>query len=204
MNIFFKKAFTLVEFLIVISIFLILTGIMLTRYTGIKSSISIENLAQDIAITIRKAQLFSVGVRETDSAIGKVIPPGYGISIPPITSPGLDKEYIFFADLDFPISGGNKEYDDSSGGNVCGKNTLDNNLECLEKITINTDDYINNTYVDGSPCGSRLDIVFTRPNLSATISCNGSIYNEAKIEITNSEGKIKNIIIPTAGNIYVE
>lgn len=199
-----EKGFTLVEFMVVIGIFVVMAAITLTRYSSLKSNVSIDVLAQDIAISIRKAQLFSVGVRETDSALGKIIPPGYGISVPQITSPGTDKTYVFFADMDFPTQGGNKEYDDTSGGSVCGISTLDNNQECMETITISSDEYINATYVDGSVCGSRFDVVFTRPNLVATISCGGNVYSEGKIEIKNPEGKTKNIIIPTAGNIYVE
>lgn len=200
----FKKGFTLIEFMVVIGIFVVMTAIILTRYTKLKSNVSIDTLAQDVALSIRKAQLFSVGVRETDSALGKIIPPGYGISVPQTTAPGADKTYMFFADLNFPIQGGNKEYDDMSGGVVCGTSMLDNNQECLETMIISSEEYINATYVNGSPCNSRLDIVFTRPNLTATISCGGSTYSEAKIEIKNPEGRTKSIIIPTAGNIYVE
>lgn len=197
--------FTLVEFLVVIGIFIVMMAIMLTRYTSIKSSVSIETLAQDIAISVRKAQLYSVGVKETDSALGKIFPPGYGISFEPVMGAGTSKSYVFFADLGFPNPlVGNKEFDDISNGALCGTSTLDNDLECLDTITITSDDFIKEIYADGSPCTSSLDIVFTRPNLSASIKCGSSSASEAKIEVSSLDNIVKSIIIPKAGNIYVE
>lgn len=198
-----SRGFTLIEFIVVIGIFVIFSGMMLSKYSTIKSSVSIESLAQDIAISIRKTQLYSVGVKETDSVVGKIFPPGYGVSFSPITS-GNTKSFIIFADMDFFTPSGNKSYDDTSGNTLCGIEFLDGSNECLEKITISSADYIKNIYMDNTPCNSNLDIVFSRPNLSASIKCGSSVGQEAKIDISNFEGQTKSIIIPTAGNIYVQ
>ncbi len=197
-NINFISGFTLVEFMVVIGIFIIFSGMMLTRYSGLKSSVSIETLSQDIAISVRKAQLYSVGVKETDSTLGKVFPPGYGVSFSPISS-GNVKSYFIFADMN-----GDKTYTDVSGGTLCGIASLDSSNECLETITISSDDFVKEIYAVGSICNSNLDIVFSRPNLSASIKCGSTQVSQAKIKISNTEGQVKSIVVPTAGNIYVE
>src|SRR3989338_7639199 len=76
------NGFTLIEFMIVIGIVVVFSGIMLSKYSTLKSSTSVENLAQDMAISIRKAQLYSVGVRGINAPLlgGEIFPPGYGIS----------------------------------------------------------------------------------------------------------------------------
>ncbi len=53
-----KKGFTLIEFIVIISIFAIMASIALFNYGGFRSNVSLNNLAHDIGLTIRQAQVF--------------------------------------------------------------------------------------------------------------------------------------------------
>lgn len=52
------KGFTLIEFIVIISIFAIMASIALLNFNGFRSNISLSNLANDIGLTIRQAQVF--------------------------------------------------------------------------------------------------------------------------------------------------
>ena len=80
--IFRKKAnsgFTLVELLITISIFVILTGVVLFSQSKFNGSILLTNLAYDTAVTLRQAQTYGINIKEfnTGSGTGQFVP--YGV-----------------------------------------------------------------------------------------------------------------------------
>lgn len=53
-----KKGFTLVEFIVILIIFSIMAATALVNFTGFRNNIGLNNLAQDIALTVRQAQVF--------------------------------------------------------------------------------------------------------------------------------------------------
>jgi prepilin-type N-terminal cleavage/methylation domain-containing protein len=52
------QGFTLIEFIVIISIFAIMASVALFNFTGFRSNVGQNNLAHDIALTIRQAQVF--------------------------------------------------------------------------------------------------------------------------------------------------
>lgn len=50
------KGFTLVEFVVIMGIFAIMVGVIMSNFNGFKSLITLDNLAQDIALSIRQVQ----------------------------------------------------------------------------------------------------------------------------------------------------
>ncbi len=52
------NGFTLIEFVVIISIFAIMAGVALVNFAGFKSNVGLNNLSHDIALTIRQAQVF--------------------------------------------------------------------------------------------------------------------------------------------------
>lgn len=52
------KGFSLIEFVVIISIFAIMAGIGLFSFRGFQTDITVNNLAHDIAITIRNVQTY--------------------------------------------------------------------------------------------------------------------------------------------------
>lgn len=56
--------FTLVEFIVIMSIFAIMVGVVLFNFTSFRSRVTLDNLAHDIALSIRQIQT-SAGTSET-------------------------------------------------------------------------------------------------------------------------------------------
>lgn len=55
-----KNGFTIVEFIVVISIFAIMTSISMVNYNEQRATIETSNLAETIALTIRQAQVYGI------------------------------------------------------------------------------------------------------------------------------------------------
>ena len=134
------KGFTLVELMVVVSIFAIVTSISIYNYSNFNSSLSIQNLADDIALTVRRAQSFAIGVRGYGGSFNE----GYGIhfSSNPNTKDyeGSNTSFVLFSDMGINQ---NKKYDYSSDGS-CGEPTLNN--ECIEVLSIKSADEIKAIY----------------------------------------------------------
>src|SRR3989338_7579467 len=64
-----NRGFTLVELLVTLSLFVVLTTIVLFSQSKFNGSILLTNLAYDVAITVRQAQTYGVNVRETSSGV---------------------------------------------------------------------------------------------------------------------------------------
>ncbi len=52
------KGFTLIEFIVIISIFAIMASVALLNFNGFRSNVSLNNLANDIGLVVRQAQVF--------------------------------------------------------------------------------------------------------------------------------------------------
>ncbi|MFH1170171.1 MAG: type II secretion system protein [Candidatus Vogelbacteria bacterium] len=91
-----RAGFTLIEMLVVISIFLIMTGVILANFPAFRDKAALDLLAQEIATTIRQAQVYGIGTREAGSEFTS-----YGIYFALDTSKGLNnKTFYLYADKD--------------------------------------------------------------------------------------------------------
>ena len=64
----YTEGFTLVEFIVIMAIFAVMVGVVLFNFTGFRSKITLDNLAQDIAISIRQIQTSAgASISTTDS-----------------------------------------------------------------------------------------------------------------------------------------
>jgi prepilin-type N-terminal cleavage/methylation domain-containing protein len=52
------QGFTLIEFVVIISIFAIMATVALFNFSGFRSNVALNNLSHDIALTLRQAQVF--------------------------------------------------------------------------------------------------------------------------------------------------
>lgn len=50
------KGFTLVEFIVIMGIFAIMVGVIIFNFNGFRSTVTLDNLAQDIALSVRQIQ----------------------------------------------------------------------------------------------------------------------------------------------------
>lgn len=196
-NITYKKGFTLVELLITIVIFVMLTGVVLFNQNKFDSTILLKNLAYDIALTIRQAQTYGVNVKESQIS-GEFTSYGVYINIEE------NKKIIFFSDLSTSKDGRFSDED-----TTCSPNDI--NSECLQKYTLKRGNYISKLCVpdtDGSCLEvGELTINFVRPNPDAYIYVDDDLNNKkyAEIELSSSDGSSKSsIVVTSVGQIYVK
>lgn len=205
-----NSGFTIIELLVVIFIFGVISSLVIFNYGAFRSDVSVENLAQDIALTIRRAQIYAVSTKGADNTTF----PSYGVHFSiQGTTPilGTEKAFVLFADLpDYPVVG---QYDQNSIS--CGTvvSSAINQDECLEIINITTSDKIQEI-CDDRACYAKssnpsVDIVFTRPNTEA-IFCfkvGGSpcsTPSNVKIKLTSINGTERLVNVWNTGLIDVK
>jgi len=147
---------TLVELMVVLAIFIIITGLVIFDYGSFRSVTSTQNLANDIALSIRKAQSYAIGVRGIGTNF--LIRHGVHFSTNPNTSEpqsGSNKSFVLFTD--------NVVLDGEYNIGECASPSIS---ECQEILTISGADKISGFYFDDSEFlkEGTLDILFERPN----------------------------------------
>ena len=169
----FKKnknntGFTLIELMVVVFIFLIITSITIFNYGKFNSSVSIQNLADDIALSVRSAQSYAIGVRGANDIFSF----GYGVHFstkqvnPGQEFYGSNKSFVLFADIS-DVDPNAVVYDHDESGK-CGTPVAGN--ECMEVLNILTADQIESIslIIDGTPTSvssnGTVDVWFKRPN----------------------------------------
>lgn len=209
----YNSGITLMELLVVISIFIIISGITIFNYSKFKSSATLQNLADDIALSVRRVQGYAIGVR----GYGDNFSSAYGIhftaSKASAVYSGSNKSIILFIDVN-----DNGKYE---GGDECGNPGLDN--ECLEALNIASADQISNVYINKGGSDIRintdeaLNILFKRPNpepyfcyssvdsYSNNCTAESNDISFVKIEISNpnSYNVYKTVIIYNNGQISI-
>jgi len=205
-----RSGFTLIELLVAIVIFVITTGIVVFSQNKFDNGILLDNLAYDIAITIRQAQSFGVNVKESGTGISNGVFPPYGVYFD-LTLSGTNKNFIFFSDT---INSAGQSIPDLifNGNETC----LANDPECVQKYSIKRGSYIKSICAGTSivNCLSnqtdQLTIVFKRPNPDALIYNSSDTERSnpltyAKITVSSADGTAtRNIIVTNVGQIYVE
>lgn len=197
----FTTGFTLVELLVTISIFVILTGVVLFNQQKFNSTILLTNLAYDTALTIRQAQNYGINIREFDSGTGGVFVP-YGVHFNK-TAP---KSFILFADTNFLISSPSllNVYNGATS-------TCSNSGGCVNRYSIKRGNYIFDLKVtdDGGreTSVSKLNIIFKRPDPDAIIyGANGGVkYAKASIILKGVDGEsIRTVNVQKNGLIEIK
>lgn len=175
-----QEGFTLVELLVTLGIFAVITGAVLANYRGYNTNALFANASEDIVLALRQAQVYGVGVKGT----GTSFTTPYGVYFE-TTNPNQIK---IFADAD------------SNGIYSAG----DNDIEIIKwpsTIGIATS---NGLLCDSTSVVTNLSVTFTRPNPDATIyTATGPCATDGKIAITNG---IKNalVTITSTGQISLQ
>ncbi|MCR4306521.1 MAG: prepilin-type N-terminal cleavage/methylation domain-containing protein [Candidatus Yonathbacteria bacterium] len=202
-----KRGFTMIELIVTISIFTMVTSVVLANYPKFSSRIVLENVAHQIALTVREAQTYGLSVRGFDNS-GTTVFPGYGVYFP---APGVgSKTFTLFADPN-----DDQRYDLS----VC----RSTGSECLQESTIRSAEHIyllcGNLKTTGgtienpgaADCSlSSLHVGFRRPDPDANIvgysETDGDYraFSDAEVVVISPRGDMKTIVIWTTGQISVE
>ena len=199
-----KRGFTLIELMVVLVIFVALTGIMISSQSKFDGTILLNNLAYDIALSIRETQTYGINVKEFATSTGPSIFAGYGVRFDPDPMIGDPTHYILFSDVN------NNHFFD--GDTLCPKN----DSECVKKYALTRGSYIKSICVGSDegncsiPSGinsdKSLQITFKRPNPDATIiiGSEATRYQFAKIIISSANQVTTSIVVTALGQIYVQ
>lgn len=209
----YNGGLTLIELMVVISIFLVITSTALFNYGGFNSTVSLQNLTDDIALSIRKAQGFAIGARAVgDTGFNN----SYGVhfSVNPNSS-NLDSSIRSFLMFSVPIPGkkyivGTGSCDGKSSSNMCMEFFNIMTADKILKITV-----IKNSTPTILSLNAYVDIVFTRPDPRAYIcyrtSSNANCENYSNVDIIISNGdtdptkeKCKMISVQNTGQISIQ
>lgn len=187
-----KGGFTVLELLISLAIFAVMTALLLAKYGTFNQGVLLKNLAYDIALSIRNAQSYGLNVKSANRNTNDFLLP-YGVHF----STNQPIEYIFFVDLDHDYI-----YDAEDNDS----NTID---EKLTKTSITRGSSIKSLCVilnNESNCTvvNNLDIMFDRPNPNAIIRGNESIAGYAKITVQASDNTTREIEVRSTGQISVK
>lgn len=154
-----NRGMTYVELIVVLSIFSVISTVVMFSYGDFQARVDIKNLASDIALKFVEAQKAATFGRLPSPAQQVGLPsnwkPSYGIHINRI---GDNKSLVYFVDLN-----SNSLYEDP---NCTG--------ECVEKVSITKNNTISNLeifYLDSTTSANLNDatVTFTRPDSIATI-----------------------------------
>ena len=197
------EGFTYVELIVVLSIFAVMSTIIIFNYGAFQSKVDIKNLASDIASKIVEAQKSSLnGVLPLGLSYPAGWQPSYGVyfnssSIPdndPAHGNAYNQKFIYFVDLS------------NAGTGYDGTGTA-----TLSPIIITKGNYISAidlcngvSCTPGSSPASPLSIFFKRPDSSAIFygaTVTGSQY--IQITIKSPKGDIATVKVYPSGRIQV-
>ena len=186
-----NRGMTYVELIVVLSIFSVLSSIVIFNYGDFQARVDIKNLASDIALKIVEAQKSSLsGVWNSSAADDWK--PSYGVYF----DLSSNKQFIYFVDLN-----NNFRYGGSSN---CAAS------ECLDKIVITKNNYISqiDSYTGSTLTQSienPLSVAFRRPDSSAIFTSSGLSpgFDYIQITIVSPKGATALIKLYPSGRVQV-
>lgn len=190
--------FTLIELLVVTGILTVVTSLILFNNNRFGGAILLENLAYDIALSIRQAQVYGIAVRRFGTSNFSI---GYGMHFE-TASPTT---YVLFADA----LSANGLYDGCPDSISC---ELVESTEILRGYRV-ADLCAIPSGGGAEVCGlTKLDILFKRPEPDAYISANGvsgtanpvALQERGRIVLESPRGDRLSVIVEIAGQIATQ
>ncbi len=209
----FNRAFTVVELLIAVSIFVFMTALLVARYGNFNQNVLLTNTAYDVALEIRTAQTYGLSIRSVTD-VGDPSAPApisneavfqnaYGVHLVKDSS-----ELILFSTPSYGDDA-NTIYDgpDTYGDTDIAVSTLRRGSKISDICVGSGPSDCSYTSVD------EMDITFKRPSPSAIIcvkpdsptdmSCNdGYVYVEIQVE--SSDNTVRTVVVRENGQISVK
>ncbi len=219
------SGFTMIELLVTVAIFALMTSVLLANYPKFSSKILLENTAHSIGLSVRQAQTYGLNVRGVRVGITDIFPT-YGIhfSLNGINEldPADRKHFLLFADTlpdpETPTTN-NKIYDAVADCSLFGG-------ECAEQFSIQSAEQIyllcgnlkstgatieNWEGIPGADCTlTSLDVAYTRPNPDASIKGTSAfsgpetVFTDGEIVVRSPRGEYKTVVVWSTGQISVE
>lgn len=212
-----EKGFTLVEMIIAMGIFAIMSGMSVSSYMKFNNKIGTDLLVHSVAQDGHLVQVESMAVKR---ASGSSIYPGYGLNFD-LTPAASSTYYDIFADLNGNGSYGGSAVNASDRPLSCPAGGM---LECEKRVYLEKGTKITRicALMSGGPAqGScdagykqvdRAEISFKRPSTDANLlvySTTGSTYYSAgissvRIYIASSKGYERGVEFWSAGQISIK
>lgn len=184
----FVRAFSLIELLVVMAIFSVISLIVLVNHSRFNSSVLLGSLAYNIALSVREAQVYGVSVQQ----FGSSFQVGYGVHL------AGNSSYIFFADRNTPP---NKQYDSATDAVI--KNYSLNRQHSIARFCGVTSTDVWHCSDDNVPI-TFLDIVFLRPDPDAYMKSDQfDGYSRAVITVRSNSGEERVVTVASTGQIAV-
>jgi prepilin-type N-terminal cleavage/methylation domain-containing protein len=201
-----NAGFTLIELIIVLAIIIVVTGIALGGQTGFNRTLSLNNAAYDIGLSIQLAQSYGLSSHATTTASGIIGNAGYGVQF----DSGSPTSYSFFADT-YPAAGTDLP-DDHPGDHAYTKS-----FELVQKYNLNNGFQITKFCAGINACSdtehsitiNALAITFTRPNTETVILAKTSTdwpttpthYQSACVVVSSPNNDVRYLKISQTGQI---
>lgn len=209
----FQSGVTLIELIVVVAIFSVVSSVLLFNYSDFSTNVSIRNLSQDIALTIRKSQTYATSVRGITSGTDRTYP-AYGMVFSLESNSGVfdpnSKNFVSFVDVipaGFQVP--NKKYDSNGSCGVIAEGS-----ECLEAVSITSSDSLVGieTDVTGYVTTGTVAVTFRRPSPDAIIcyipsgqsDCISQIPSYVKLTFRSAKGLLRSVSVWNTGQINVE
>jgi len=204
-----RSGFTLVELLVVFSIWAVITGIAVTEYVTFRHTADFETAVQDVALSLREMQVYGIGSREANAGGGD-FSSAYGMHFQidntggGTGSDGVDDpagEIILFIDSSNPNppNGVFENGVDTVIKKISYPGRFSITKLCVEPVSGPIDCWA----TEGA---KRIDVTFRRPRADALVASSGASvqYAKASIEFTSTSGEVKTMYIYPTGQISVE
>ncbi len=188
------SGFTLVELLVTVGIFTLMTTYLVVKYGSFNQSVLVTNTTYDIALTIRQAQNSGTNVQQ---ATQNNFDTGFGVGFSSTAQSGStvphNKSFVYFPDIS----------DDGRYQNTGNEATLKTLYTMRRGIYVSS--ICAGTETSCQPVTS-LDIVFKRPNPTALMSsATQNNYAFARITLSSEDGShVRSVSIRRNGQISVE
>jgi type II secretory pathway pseudopilin PulG len=185
------RGFTLIELLVVTGIMILIAGLILVNNNKFGGKILLENLAYDMALTVRKAQIYGISVLRSGSG---TYTSGYGMHF----SVSTPTSYTLFADA--------VQTDGLyTAGEQVESFSIDHGYR-IEKLCAPAG-------TDITTCQSvnQLDVLYKRPEPDAWISANGNscivsqsnCQESARVGLVSPVGDRTNFVVDINGQVSV-
>lgn len=222
-----SQGMTFIELIVVLGIFAAIAGTVLFNYRDFSENVNLKNLAQNIALQVKRAQTEAVSGRQpvittnqlNDGALPVGWKPSFGIAvnIEDNTTDVDNKRFFYYFNRGLTTDSDYfQDMNDFEGGNSylqpCGAEPTS---ECLEEIVVTGGEFIDSICLgfdditadncDGTE-SDRVYLSFTRPRSNATIieTGGGTSYPNAYIRISSPQGRHKYIAIWESGYISIK
>lgn len=182
------RAFTLIEMLVVIGIMAVISALILANNNRFGGVVLLQNLAYDIALSVRQAQVYGIAVQRFNTSFDA----GYGMHFQIDANPSSQSAYVLFADVN-----DNGLYDPTA--------------ELVQSTFIARSYRVSELCVTPAGAAERcditsLDVTFIRPEPDAYIRSSqlAGLFEEGSVTVVSPRGDTKTIRMHANGQISVE